>query len=130
MTAALRWGSSETGPTGKTPDNTGPKNSPPAIFPENSDEQHFLEPSYRAGLSIRTLIGGGVAFPATALAAPTAPQQGVTHPGPQNDDYDPDLQDSDKHMTPGTLGSGGHTGTGVHGKGGDVDPGHEVDLDW
>ncbi|MGW0753258.1 hypothetical protein [Streptomyces sp. NPDC002587] len=47
-----------------------------------------------------TLIGGGVALPATAMAAPNAAQHSVTQT-PHNDD--PGLQESD-HSVPGTMG--------------------------
>ncbi|MFE9631083.1 hypothetical protein [Streptomyces sp. NPDC006463] len=52
-----------------------------------------------------TLIGGGVALPATAMAAPTAPQHAVTL-APQDGDHgddDPGLHDGDLSV-PGVMG--------------------------
>ncbi|MEU9143936.1 hypothetical protein [Streptomyces sp. NPDC048349] len=49
-----------------------------------------------------TLIGGGVALPATAMAAPTAPQHSVTLV-PHDDGHDPGLQDGDLSV-PGVMG--------------------------
>ncbi len=113
MTPAVRCGSLEAGPARENPERYGP----PVLRGETPMNSMTWNRRIVLASATATLIGG-VALPATAMAAPTTPQHTVTQT-PHDDNQDTPNSNGgtmggDGRATGDTAKSLSHTGSGGH----------------